>query len=111
MDIETKTVGDVTVVEISGELDGKTSPEAQQTILPLMEEGSKLLLDMTQVGFMSSTGLRMMLLLYRQAAASDSEIALVGLAEEIKDTMSATGFLEFFTVCDSVEDGVAALSS
>jgi anti-anti-sigma regulatory factor len=34
---------------------------------------------------------------------------LVGLSEEILDTMSATGFLSFFIVQDTVEAGLAAL--
>jgi anti-sigma B factor antagonist len=66
-------------------------------------------LDMSQVSYMSSAGLRMMLLLYLQAAGRDSKIALVGLSEEIEDTMSATGFLDYFTTRDTVEAGLEAL--
>jgi anti-sigma B factor antagonist len=109
MDINVRTIEQVTVVEISGELDGKTAPSAQERIVPLIGEEAKILLDMSQVSYMSSAGLRMMLLLYRQAAGKDSQIALVGLSEEIQDTMSATGFLDYFTTGDTVEAGLEAL--
>ena len=109
MDIHIKTVEQVTVIEIAGDIDGKSAPEVQQQVLSLVKPGGKILLDMTQVGYMSSAGLRMLLATYRQAKSSDGHIVLVGLAEEIKDTMSMTGFLRFFTTHETVEDGLAAL--
>ncbi len=109
MNITTDTIDSVAVVKLSGDIDGKTAPDAQQQIMPLIEEHKKLLLDMSDVAYMSSAGLRVMLLLYRQAASQDGQIALTGLSEEIEDTMSATGFLDFFTTCESVDAGVAAL--
>jgi len=51
----------------------------------------------------------MLLLLYRQATAKDGKVVLVGLSDEIKDTMSMTGFLKFFVVTDSLDEGVRAL--
>ncbi len=111
MDVAIKQMGDVNVVDISGEIDGKTAPEAQAKIVPLTENGGKLLLDMTQVPFMSSAGLRMMLMLYRQMSAKNGRIALVGLSDEIKDTMDATGFLGYFTTCDSVDSALQVLNS
>jgi anti-sigma B factor antagonist len=110
MEITVKPVGQVTVIEISGEIDSNTAPQAQERILPLAEPGSKLLLDMSGVEYMSSAGLRMLLSMYRQVAQHNGSIVLVGLAEEIKDTMSITGFLNFFTTRDTVDEGLKALA-
>jgi anti-sigma B factor antagonist len=82
----------------------------QQQVLPLAQPGAKILLDMTQVPYMSSAGLRMLLSLYRQVAAKDGQLVLVGLVEQIKDTMSITGFLDFFTTCDTLESGLQTLN-
>ena len=109
MEIRSQSADDATVVALSGELDGKTAPAAQQQIVPLIPDGGKLVLDMHQVGYMSSAGLRMMLLLYRQALAKGTKIALAGLSEDIRDTMSATGFLDFFVVSDTVDEGLTLL--
>ena len=111
MEINNRTMNDVLVVEVAGELDGKTAPAVQQQILPLIPDNGKILLDMSGVGYMSSAGLRMMLLLYRQALSKDSRIALVGLSEEIQDTMAATGFLDFFVVSESVDSGIEVLTA
>ncbi len=60
------------------------------------------------VVYLSSAGLRMLLLAYRQAAARESDLLLAGLSEEIRDTMEMTGFLDFFTTIDTVEAGLQA---
>jgi anti-sigma B factor antagonist len=109
MEINVKSIGQVTVVEVAGDIDSNTAPQAQERILPLAQPGSKILLDMSGVGYMSSAGLRMLLSMYRQVARQNGSMVLMGLAEEIKDTMSITGFLNFFTIRDTVDEGLQAL--
>lgn len=110
MEITTNSVDGVTVVSLSGEIDGKTAPLAQEYIVPLCQPGSKVLLDMRNVTYMSSAGLRLMLSIYRQMSAAKGKLVLVGLSDELKDTMSATGFLEHFTLSDTLDAGTAVLS-
>ncbi len=111
MDINIKTLEQVQVVELDGDIDASTAPSVQEKILPLAEPGSKILLDMTKVPYMSSAGLRVLLSVYRQASAQDGKLVLVGLSEEIQDTMSVTGFLDFFQTCEDVDSGLAFLKS
>ncbi len=110
MKIDVNSVGGVSVVAVEGTIDGSTAPAAQEQILPLVTPGCRLVLDMARVDFMSSAGLRMMLLLFRRVSGTNGRIVLSGLSEEIKDTMSLTGFLDFFTTCDTVDAGLAALA-
>jgi anti-sigma B factor antagonist len=110
MEINVKSSGQVTVVEISGDINSNTAPQAQERILPLVQPESKILLDMSGVEYMSSAGLRMLLSVYRQISRGDGGIVLVGLSEEIKDTMSVTGFLNFFTTRDTMDEGLQALA-
>ncbi len=109
MEINSKVIDSVTVVELVGDIDGKTAPVAQEQILPLLQDGAKVLLNMSQVEYMSSAGLRIMLSTHRQATANKAKVALVGLSEDIKETMSATGFITFFTLYDTVEAGVEGI--
>jgi anti-sigma B factor antagonist len=110
MEINVKPAEQVTVIEISGEIDSNTAPQAQERVLPLVQPGVKILLDMSGVEYMSSAGLRMLLSMYRQITRQNGGLVLVGLAEEIKDTMSITGFLNFFTTRDTVDEGLEALA-
>ncbi len=109
MEINLKKLQEIQVVELIGDVDASTAPKVQQEILPLAQPNSKILLDMSQVPYMSSAGLRVLLSLYRQATAQDGKLVLVGLSEDLQDTMSVTGFLDFFTTGDTLEAGLAQL--
>jgi anti-sigma B factor antagonist len=106
MEITTSESASIPVAAITGDIDGKTAPVAQSQLLGLVGKNPRLVLDMSKVGFLSSAGLRIMLLLYRQATAKSGKVVLVGLSDEIKDTMSMTGFLNFFTLAGTVDEGV-----
>ncbi len=110
MNIEVKAEGNIAIAIISGEIDSKTAPQAQGELLPVTGQYNKLVMDMSKVTFLSSAGLRTLLLLYRQTTAKNGKIVLVGLSEEIKDTMSMTGFLKFFVISDSLEEGLKSLA-
>lgn len=110
MDINIKKLKDVTVVEMAGDIDANTAPTVQKEVLPLAQPGSKILLDMTKVPYTSSAGLRLLLSLYRQVTGNNGQLVLVGLSEEIQDTMSITGFLDFFTRCDDLDAGLKVLA-
>ena len=110
MDVAIKTVKGVTVIQLVGSLDGKTAPEVQRQVLPGTEGQKKVILDMTGVNFVSSAGLRILLLLYRQVKAKGGTIALVGKSDDIKDVMANTGLLNFFVTADTLDKGIAALA-
>jgi anti-sigma B factor antagonist len=111
MQIELEDVAGVTVATLFGELDGRTAPEVQAALLQLPEPHRKLLLDLSGVTYISSAGLRALLMLYRQMANGEGRVALAGLSESIRDMMAVTGFLDFFDDYATRQDGVAALSA
>lgn len=105
------TSDEITVIEIVGELDTTTAYNVQNQILPVAEQSRKILLDMSDVTYMSSAGLRILLLLYRTIQERHGEIVIVGLSEDIKDIMSITGFLDFFITFDKREEGIKSLEA
>jgi len=111
MEISTSPLDGATIISVDGEIDANTAPEAQDRILPLATPGCRLVLNLTNVPYMSSAGLRILLATYRQISSGGGKVVLVGVAEEIKDTMSVTGFIRFFKVCDTIQEGVEALSA
>ena len=107
--IETRDA--VSLVSLRGSLDGSTAPVVQDRVASLIVPDCRLVLDMTEVEFMSSAGLRMMLLFFRQVSAQKGKIVLLGVCDDIRDTMSLTGFLDFFTTTDTVAVAVPPLPS
>ncbi|MEB3220202.1 MAG: STAS domain-containing protein [Nostocales cyanobacterium 94392] len=108
MEINIKTVDDVKIAVLKGDIDASTAPLVTQEVLSLVETGRRIILDMTEVPFMSSAGLRVLLSLHRQTSVKEGKLLLVGLNEELQDTMSVTGFLEHFEISNTLEEGLTA---
>ncbi|WP_336209420.1 STAS domain-containing protein [Nonomuraea sp. LPB2021202275-12-8] len=101
IDVDITVEGPVTVVSLRGDLDSRTAVTVQDEVLKVMSSPCMLAIDLTGLRYMSSAGLRVMLLVYRQAQRVGSSVALVGLSDEHRMIMDAAGFLRFFAVTDS----------
>jgi anti-sigma B factor antagonist len=110
MDATVNRVDGATVVALSGDIDGSSAPIAQAKILEQIVPGEGLIVDMTGVQYMSSAGLRMLLSAHRGAAAKNAKVILVGLSENLQDTMAATGFLDFFSTYAALPAALASLA-
>lgn len=109
IEITIEQSGRITVIEMAGELDSVSAPDVQEKIVPLVDEGCKILLDMSAVTYMSSAGLRILLMLYRQIREHVGDVVLAGLGDEVRDVMAITGFLDFFDVAEDRSDGIQLL--
>jgi anti-sigma B factor antagonist len=86
----------VTVVFLEGSIDGKTAPVVRDELRPILEKAEDVVLDMSKVDYLSSAGLRLLLLVYREFVAKNKKLVLAGMSQEIEEVMSYTGFLGFF---------------
>jgi anti-sigma B factor antagonist len=109
MEINVKQVEGITVVELDGRIDGRTAPQVEAEIAPLIEPECRIVLDMTRVDYLSSAGLRTLIMAQREVSGGGGQLALAGLVARVRDTMSITGFLPFFTTHASVEMALATL--
>jgi anti-sigma B factor antagonist len=109
MKIDVSEDSGVVFIEPVGSIDGKTAPEFHEAVLTLLQPKARTVLNMTQVDFMSSAGLRSMLLIYQQAKSKDARVVLAGVNDDIRKSMSATGFLAFFVFADTVHDAISQL--
>ena len=73
MEIRSKQIADVTIVEFVGELTALTAGPTQESVLklvePLPQPGAKVILEMSQLAFMSSAGLRLLLVVTEPLAS------------------------------------------
>lgn len=104
MNVDITTKENMTIISIEGSIDSKTAGELQSKIMGKVSETDKVLLDLTKVDFVSSAGLRLLLMIYRQIKSKNGKIILVGVCDEIKDVMSMTGFINFFEFSQTIEE-------
>lgn len=109
MSIVSKHQNNVCILALEGDIDANSAPDISSQVLTITESESKILMDLTKVAYMSSAGLRMLLKLYRTINNDGKKLVLVGLSEDIKDTMEVTGFLPFFTISPTVEEALQIL--
>lgn len=85
------------VIHITGQIDSKTVGDLRDFLDKEIVEGLPVSLDVSDVSFMSSAGLRTLLTLHRRTEQLGVALALVGLNSQIVDTMKVTGFYQYFT--------------
>jgi len=111
VEIRTHTRDQITIVELVGDIDGNTAPEAQAKILTQADKpGSKLILDLGGVAYMSSAGLRLLLVIYRKIVGKGGKVVVANIPANIASIMEATGFLDLLMYRESVDAGIAALA-
>lgn len=102
---------DITRVELEGSIDGKTAPQIREELSAPLQQVQKLIIDMSRVDYLSSAGLRLLLLLYREVTARNGKLVLLQASPEIRTVMSHTGFLNFFTLADSQQEALHAIAA
>lgn len=107
MDIKRTARGNVTIIEITGKLDSNTSPAAQQTVMPLLDAGP-VVVDAGRLEYVSSAGMRMLLLAAKRLAVKNRKAILSGVSAEIQDIMKMTGFDHMFEFHPTLDSAVAA---
>jgi anti-anti-sigma factor len=98
--------GELNVITLDGSLDSATAPSVRTDLEQLIPKAGTTVLDLRRMTYMSSAGLRVLLLIHRRAEQSGARIVLINLSSDVSEVMSATGFLDFFEVVDS-EDAEA----
>lgn len=82
-----------------GRLDTPASAEVSQQIQPLLDNAGKtILLDCSEMTYISSSGLRIFLTLRKAASAAGGRVVIEGLSNEIRQVFMMTGFLQLFEI-------------
>jgi len=109
LSLATRTVSDRTVVVVSGEIDVYTAPKLREQIVSLVDEGQyHLVVDMSGVEFLDSTGLGVLVGGLKRVRAHDGSLSLVCDEERILKIFRITGLTKVFPIHATVDEAVAA---
>ena len=102
MQILIKTTDDVTMLAFEGKLDTQTSPDAQQQLTRLIEAGEKrFIVDFEKLDYISSAGLRVLLVAAKQLKGIDGELRICSLNEVVGEVFDISGFTTIFKIFGS----------
>lgn len=85
------------VATLCGELDTAAAPEAEIALqLLLKAQGKDILIDCTDLEYIASSGLRLLLSVLKQAQSVGSRVTLKNVNEVVRDVLDLTGFVSIF---------------
>ncbi|REJ75495.1 MAG: anti-sigma factor antagonist [Acidobacteria bacterium] len=110
LNISERQAGDVTVLDMSGKVTiGEGSVALRNTIRRLLGEGKKkILLNLSDVGYIDSSGIGELVSSYTAVNKESGSLKLLNLTQKIQDLLAITKLL---TVFDTYEDESEALAS
>lgn len=85
------------VAAIIGDLDNAASSQADRELKPVFERTDcDIVIDCTELNYISSSGLRIVLNVFKHTRSNGHKAILKGMSEDIKEVFHLSGFLQLF---------------
>ena len=107
MNLEQEHRDDILILRPVGRLDSSSSPELERVLSEQLAAGTqRLVFDFSALDYISSAGLRVVLLAGKKLRVSRGKLALVGLQDMVREVFDMSGFLALFTVTTTLDEGI-----
>jgi anti-sigma B factor antagonist len=108
LSISTEATDGMTVVHVGGDLDVYTAPRLKETLEDAMTGGCRLVLDLSEVQFIDSTALGVLVGALQLSQSNDGEFRLVVGDPFLLKIFHITGFDGMFSIYPQLEDALSA---
>ena len=89
------------VASINGDLDNAASSQAERSLAPVFERTDcDVVIDCTDMPYISSSGLRILLNVFKHARANGHATVLKGMCDDVREVFDLSGFLQLFKIED-----------
>lgn len=107
LNLEHRSVGERTVLRVAGEVDVYTAPKLREKLVQLVGDGHHhIVVDMTDVDFLDSTGLGVLVGGLKRVLSHDGSLALVCDQERILKIFRITGLTKVFPIHSSLDEAL-----
>ena len=94
-------------MKIDGKFDAVSAPEAEKVIADVIGDGvKKIVVDMEKVRYISSAGLRTLLIAAKEIKAVKGKIVICSMIESVKKVFEISGFSTIFETCDTEVEAI-----
>ena len=109
MEFAQDRVGEVAIVKLVGRLDSSTAPPAEENFARVLAGGAlHLAIDMSNLEYISSAGLRVLLVVAKKVQQGQGKVVLFGLVRNVREVFSISGFDRIFAIQPDLAAAVAA---
>lgn len=110
MEIQEKKLNGTGIIRVEGRLDSKTSPEFEEKIAEVIENGTRnIILDFESLGYISSAGLRIILKTAKELKRMEGKLVLCALQDYVREVFEISGFDSFLLIVPTVDDAMEKL--
>ena len=107
MEIVKNENNDVVSLSFKGRLDAVSAPDAEKEVNAVLSAGSnQLLISLKDLEYISSAGLRVLLVAAKGIRSSNGKIILCSLSDNVKEVFEISGFSSIFNIVDSEEEAL-----
>ena len=108
MEISDSSANGITVLKLSGRLDGTAAPQLEKKLAEVIAAGSdRLVFDCSGVEYASSAGLRVFLLAAKHLKTRGGRCGFAALPPNLREVFTLSGFLEVLEVHETVDQATA----
>ena len=107
MEVIEKRQDGISIVRLLGRLDSNTSPEFEERLFGVIEDGERsVVVDFEELDYISSAGLRVLLKAAKELKRSQGKIVLCSMKDYIKEVFEIAGFVSLFPIVSSLGDAI-----
>jgi anti-sigma B factor antagonist len=101
---ERPALPDWRMLAVTGRVDALSSPDLETECLAALDRGGHLILDLGEVAYMSSAGLRALLAAQRHGASLERRVVLLSPQGLVRDVLEISGFTSIFPIVESLDE-------
>lgn len=97
------------ILKLDGLIDTYNSSDLQKEVLDIISSYSKIVFDCSKLTYVSSTGVGTFMVFLKSVKEKNGTIVLANLQQKVMEIFQLLGFSKFFTVTDSLDEGLKVL--
>lgn len=111
LNVEEDTNGDKKVIRLDGRLDASSTPGLEKKLNDVIAKGGKALaLDFTQVTYLSSAGMRLLLAMTKRFQVENKGFVVFSIHDDVMEIIKMAGFERVLKIYNNEAEAMAALS-
>jgi len=115
VDLKARTFEDTVVLSPAGRIDHNTADAFQSALMTHIEacgqSGAAIVLDLGAIDYMSSVGLRVLMVAAKQSKKDDGKIVVAAMQPDMQEIFEISRFNFVYEAFDTVADALATVSS
>lgn len=110
MEIKNEKIDGQEVISLSGRIDSTAATEFEEKIIGIIDGACyTLIIDFLKVQFISSAGLRVLLLSAKKVKPHGGKILLCNMSKDVREVFDISGFSSIFDIHDTVKAAIDSL--